>query len=183
MATDEQLQEMAARIVAQTGVTHEKALAVARTNLGRPVTGPAPSLSVPPSVLAAQDGRAEEEQQNDIIKLWVTLGGKVWNTSSKRRAKITPGWSDLMLTLPRWHFLLFWETKSADTVKRKHGGRSADQLEFAEHVQAGQAHYATGTFRDFVSWLITHVKPTERLYEIEAAIEKAGLSDRLVSDA
>ena len=172
------VEELAERIARQTGVTMDRARVIARANVA-PSSGQSSAPQLAPSVLAEQDGRAEKAQQNDIRKLWLTLGGKVWDTSAVTRAKITPGIADLYLTLPRWSFAMWWESKSAEAVTRKDGGRSESQLEFAEHTQMAGVAYGSGTFRDFVQWLLEHASDLEWRDEIFAAIEKAGLSDRM----
>jgi len=175
-----ELEALAERIAKQTGVTMDRARVVARANM-------APSLiaactpMVAPSVVAEQDGRAEKAQQDDIRKLWLTLGGKVWNTSSVTRAKITPGIADLYLTLPRWEFAMWWETKSADAVRKKDRGRSPEQMDFAAHTETAGVPYGAGTFRDFVHWLLEHLSEFERREELFEAIEKAGLTDAMTS--
>jgi hypothetical protein len=174
-----QVEELAGRIMQQTGVTMERARLIAAANLtpqGRDAVTSTPDVA--PSILAEQDGRAEKCQQNDIRKLWITLGGKVWDTSAVTRSKITPGIPDLYLTLPRWAFAIWWESKSAEAVTRRDQGRSPAQMEFTEHVTQCGAPYGSGTFRDFVRVLFDHPDVLSMPSVIIAAIDKAGLTEQ-----
>lgn len=177
-----ELEALAERIARQTGMPIDRARLVARQNLPAAVTLGAPAPDVQPSVLAAQDGRAEKAQQDDIRKLWITLGGKVWNTSAVTRAKITPGIADLYLTLPRWHFAMWWESKSAEAVRRVNHGRSPEQMDFAAHTEAAGVAYGVGTFRDFVHWLLAHPATNDlgRTAEVFEALTKNGLQAHMI---
>jgi hypothetical protein len=142
--------EIVQGLVAQ-GVPLEKAQKIAGANI------PAPARAAKPSELDAQEQRLEKAEQDDITKVWLTFGGRVWNTSAVTRSKITPGFPDLYLTHGQWKLALWYETKSAT------GRRSPEQEDFAAEAIAAGHPYGFGTFRDWLqhmdAWL---VEPTCR---------------------
>jgi hypothetical protein len=73
----------------------------------------------------------EEAEQLACLKMLRAYNLKVYVTSQKRRAKVSPGIPDLICSKRDRALFFFWETK------RQVGGRlSAEQVEFAADVTA-----------------------------------------------
>jgi hypothetical protein len=161
-------EEMISALLAQ-GVPHSKAVAqVSRM--------PGGEIVLKPSVLADREARLENLEQQDIVKAWRTLVGRVWSTSSVRKAKITPGFPDLLLTYRPWGVAIWWETKTAEATASKDGGRSPEQLDFAGDIVAAGHAYGFGTFADFVQWMDEFLTEPARRAAFADALDRAGLT-------
>lgn len=180
------IEELTSALQSQLGIDRERAMKIARANLderGFKIARPSDPPE-PPSVTAVRESRLEELEENDIRKLWLTLGGKVWATSTKRRARIAVGISDLILTFRAWGLAILWETKSEarvqqalasrDEAKRHARGRTPEQVDFGDDMIAGGVAYGTGTFVDFW-WFLVERTDAERRRQLEQAADKASL--------
>ena len=121
------------------GVAREAAVAEASRRF------PAPPMPV--DQVAQHESRLEHIEQNDIRKLVIALGGKVWSTSSVKKAKIAVGFPDLWLVVPALRLACWWETKS------KTGTLRDEQDKFLRPAHDAGALVGAGTFADFHRFL------------------------------
>ena len=96
-----------------------------------------------------QDNALEAREQRRVIELFRAMGCRVYETSQKRAAKVTPGIPDLWVVCVRVGLAWWWETK------RTAGGRhSSVQLDFAEECALTGTPYGTGDRRAAEEYLI-----------------------------
>lgn len=143
---------------------------------------PREPIVLTPTEQAARLNRLEKFEQRDIKKLWLTLGGRVWETSQTRAAKVTPGIPDLYLTHAAWKCAMWFESKSLEEMKTRNSGRSPEQMDFAADAIAAGVCYGYGTYADFVCALLDSLPqsmpPSRESWRdaVYAAIDKAGLT-------
>lgn len=95
------------------------------------------------------DNALEAREQRRVIDLFRAMGCRVYETSQKRAAKVTPGIPDLWVVCIRAGLAWWWETK------RSAGGRhSSVQLDFAEECVLTGTPYGTGDRRAAEEYLI-----------------------------
>jgi hypothetical protein len=139
--------------------------------------GPGPRANPAGALEVQRIARLEKIEQNDIRKLWITMGGRVWCTSAVTPAKITPGYADLLLTWRAMGLAIDWETKA--TV----GRIPPEQQDFLGDRRAAGGFAGAGTFADFVgfvraidSWRQPVWSERELVPQLEAALDRAGLA-------
>lgn len=120
--------------------------------------------------------RPESIEQTNIVRTVEMLGGKCYVLGTKRGTvrcihcakptpehqgtKQTPGVSDVLAFLPHRKLatpstvLVFVEVKAEARANHKHGGMSAEQVEFREWCLAAAQHHVVGGFNAFANWLI-----------------------------
>lgn len=121
-----------------TGVDRGRAEATIRaqaSNLG---------IALPPVPDAARDARIlEDQEQHEITKLFLAHGFKVYSTSQKRAAKVTPGIPDLWVTRSarpgRGAIAFWWESK-----RQVGGKRTSGQVDFGDECAAAGVGYGFG---------------------------------------
>ena len=112
---------------------------------GRPIADDGLRVVEPAPV----DNALEAREQRRVIDLFRAMGCRVYETSQKRAAKVTPGIPDLWVVCIRAGLAWFWETK------RSAGGRhSSVQLDFAEECALTGTPYGTGDRRAAEEYLI-----------------------------
>jgi hypothetical protein len=111
---------------------------------GRPLSAPAATVPDAPDTDALED---EHYQQGD--KLIRALGGRVYSSVQKRRARVSPGWPDRKYFFPRLGLAVWWEAKSED------GKQRSAQREFQEACEACGEAYVLGTYDALCNWLVS----------------------------
>jgi hypothetical protein len=123
------------------GVPVEMAERAARRELGQ--TGPIAGAEIETDAL-------EDVHVNEGKRLVRALGGFVYSSVQKRRAKVTPGQPDTLFFFPKHRLMVWWEAKAS------WGRQSSAQKLFEELCEGCGAHYVCGTFEVFEAWLITY---------------------------
>ena len=91
----------------------------------------------------------EREVQAKVKKLYKQVGGTVWDTSQRRKAHVTPGVPDLVVTIPHRRAAFFHETKAPGgkmSDEQKEFRKLAAQCEWKVVVAPGTA-VSTGRLR------------------------------------
>lgn len=132
--------EIVLGMIAQ-GIPKERAEQAARRELG--MTGPIAGAELETDAL-------EDKHVNAGKDLVRALGGFVYSSVQKRRAKVTPGQPDTLIFFPRHRLMLWWEAKAS------WGRQSSAQRDFQELVEACGGHYVLGTYEQLEAWIIAH---------------------------
>jgi hypothetical protein len=111
----------------------------------RPDAAAASGLVVPD---APNEDALEDAHYRQGDKLVRALGGRVYSSVQKRRARVSPGWPDRKYFFPRIKIAVWWEAKSED------GKQRGAQREFQEDAEACGEAYVLGTYDALCDWLV-----------------------------